>query len=137
MNVQSPTCSCGDAKPHVVAVRQTSDGVRLTLWSDGDVTRRGIALRGLGRARTPFAAECYVRALSDIAGDIERYDAAEVATAIRIARRERMRTRRPINDADRRVRLRALVACTLDHRTEPSSTDLETRKSRCPLATVE
>lgn len=34
----SKVCSCGDATPHVVARRKTSDGKSVLGWSDGELT---------------------------------------------------------------------------------------------------
>lgn len=92
-------CACGDARPHRVAWRRTSDGAHVELWHDGSLTGAGgLALPGVPIAR-PRTEEARREALAAgwlVAGELARssedpsaalYDAAELPTLYTVARR--------------------------------------------------
>lgn len=78
----SPTCSCGDARPHEIARRRTADDATVVLWSDGAVTGRlGYALPGvpIARPKTAEAIERSLRAGWMLADEVCLYEANEIA----------------------------------------------------------
>lgn len=93
-------CSCGDARPHVIVERRTADGVRVLLWSDGDVTgwaghRLGPRVRDLDVARVMMDEVCLehrsavgdlVRAAARVARSKVREPAAVRAAVDRVRR---------------------------------------------------
>jgi hypothetical protein len=80
-------CSCGCTEPHVIATRETFDGVQLSIWSDGSIThgRLGTYLRGLGECRSNYGRRARVRAVRLMADDFAVFTAAEIPTVIKIA----------------------------------------------------
>lgn len=74
-------CTCGTTDHHIIANRQTADGIGVALWSDGAVTGRlGAALQGVpvARPRTVEAITASRAAGWMFAGDVALYDAAEI-----------------------------------------------------------
>jgi hypothetical protein len=44
MTNTTTACSCGETAPHVIARRETADGIAIQIWHDGAVTgRHGLA----------------------------------------------------------------------------------------------
>jgi len=82
-----PLCSCGCAEPHVVAQRETADGVRLSIWSDAAVThgRLGRVLVGLGAPRSRFAQRARAAAVRLLMDEVGILDINEIAPAIKAA----------------------------------------------------
>lgn len=88
INLPAPICSCGCSAAHKIARRQTADGIRLDLWSDGGVTSgMGFSVRGIGVARSNFEMELNVKAGWLAFAEIELYDSGEVSRLIQSARR--------------------------------------------------
>jgi len=84
----APLCSCGSVAAHKIARRQTADGIRLDLWSDGTITSgMGFMLQGLGAARSDYEAERDVEAGWLLFAEVELYDGAEVARLAKCARK--------------------------------------------------
>lgn len=84
----APLCPCGCSAAHKIAHRQTADGIRVTLWSDGTVTSgMGFCIRGIGAARSNYEAEKDVEAGWLAFAEIELYDLAEVSRLVRAARK--------------------------------------------------
>jgi hypothetical protein len=85
----SPTCSCGvpacGPESHVIARTKTADDIIVKLWSDGGVTL-GLNTIAINGARKPAALDVYLAAGWLAFGDVELYDAAEVADLARAAR---------------------------------------------------
>lgn len=84
------TCSCGGSAPHVIAKRETSDGIAVQIWHDGAVTGRyGRALPGVTvvRPRTDEAVERERRAALLLADEVSLYDLAELPRLYACARR--------------------------------------------------
>lgn len=82
-------CTCGRTDSHCVAFRQTADGYRVEVWSDGAVTGGlGYALPGVpvARPRTPEARALELSAAWLFAGEIELYDLGEAAMLHRAVR---------------------------------------------------
>ena len=72
-------CSCGNASPHPIARKTTSDGVNVHVWSDGMVTDASIIagyLPGVGRRRLPAAR------LWAFAGEVWLYPVGELGTLV-------------------------------------------------------
>lgn len=82
-----PHCSCGCREAHKVARRETFDGKRVELWSDGSITQQGVYLRGLGTPRYRWAQAWRIRAVRLIADDVGLYTAAELPAVVKIAER--------------------------------------------------
>lgn len=83
-------CSCGESAPHVIAKRETADGIGVWIWHDGAITgRHGRALPGVTivRPRTAKAFESARIAASLISGDVEMYDCAELPRLYACARK--------------------------------------------------
>lgn len=77
-------CTCGRTDDHVIAERQTFDGVRVCIWSNGDLTGAlGIYPRDIGK--THGASQIRVARL--IQDEISMYDWAELADLIKMARK--------------------------------------------------
>ena len=82
-------CSCGCFEPHVIARRETADGRRVKVWSDGMVTHAdpfGTHICGIGRARSDHNANGYARAGRAIVDIISLFDFSELRTLVRVAR---------------------------------------------------
>jgi len=89
-NTTTATCSCGETAPHVIARRETADGIAVQIWHDGAVTgRHGRALPGIpvARPRTAEAIERERSAARLLADEISLYDLAEVPRLYECARR--------------------------------------------------
>lgn len=88
---QSDTlCSCGRPEEHIVARSYTLDGVRVELWSTGDITGRlGAYPPGMGQSRGPRALEVGRVAWTDIS----LYEWRELAALLKRARRRVMQER--------------------------------------------
>ena len=93
----APLCSCGCTGAHRIARRETADGIRLDLWSDGTVNSgMGFAVPGVGAARSDYEAELDVAAGWLAFAEVALYDAAEVSRLVRCARRAmRQRSEHP------------------------------------------
>jgi len=102
-------CSCGCSEPHVIMTRETADGVKLSIWSDGSITcrRLGTYLRGLGMGRSAYAAKVRARAVRLIADDLPLYTSAEVPAAVKVA--EKTYAHAYTNDGARRVHTRVIA----------------------------
>ncbi len=75
-------CSCGRTEEHIVARSYTLDGVRVELWSTGDITGRlGAYPPGMGSSRGPMGLEAGRLAW----GDISLYEWLELAALLRRA----------------------------------------------------
>lgn len=99
-------CSCGDAANHVVARRQTADGKRVLLWSDGSLTWGfGEAVTGSARPSTASQAERALCAGWLVMGEVGIYDADELSELVAAARFVAERSRLP---GDVRARLRTM-----------------------------
>lgn len=84
--VPANRCSCGCAEPHKFARRETSDGYRIDLWTDGSITHGlNIYLRWLGPVRSRWARGARASALRLMADDIPLYEAAEIPALIKLA----------------------------------------------------
>lgn len=84
------TCPCGETAAHVIARRETADGIAVQIWHDGAVTgRHGRALPGVpvARPRTPGAVERERGAARLLADEVSLYDLAEVPRLYECARR--------------------------------------------------
>lgn len=80
---ESP-CSCGRVDEHIVARSYTLDGVRVELWSTGNITGRlGTYPPGMGGSRSPMGLEAGRLAWADIS----LYEWRELASLLRRARR--------------------------------------------------
>lgn len=97
-----PACSCGCGKPHAIAGRDTADGERVTVWSDGAVTqgRFGAWLPGLGQPRSRWGASTRAQATRLLMNDFGALDFAEIPCAIKLAQATYAHTWS--NDDDRR-----------------------------------
>lgn len=95
-------CSCGCREAHVIAKRETADGVRVEIWSDGDITRRGFALPGVGQGRSNWSRRAFAQAARDLCDDIALFTIAELPAALKAARKENLRGCNWSSDADRR-----------------------------------
>lgn len=73
--------------PHIIARRDTADGARVSLWTDGDITlgssRFGARISGLGMPRSRWARSNRVRSLRLIMDDISSFDLAEIPKLVR------------------------------------------------------
>lgn len=81
-------CSCGDAKDHEIARRQTCDGRTFYVWSDGTLTWGDVgrtSIRGIGRA-TSKTARARNRRVALVVADLA-LDADELVTAFRAGQR--------------------------------------------------
>ena len=88
MTTTHTTCSCGTTEPHKVATRETADGKKISLWSDGDVTTcMGWAIKGVGHARSRYATRKHLEAGWLAFADLCVYDYAEVGKLIQAARK--------------------------------------------------
>ena len=109
----SNPCSCGCTKEHVIATRETADGRRIQVWSNGVLTYSlGLFVRGIGTPRTRTGRNTQRRAVLAIADDIGLYDYAELATVVKIAAREHAKNY--TSEADRRATIRIYVARALN-----------------------
>ena len=80
---ESP-CSCGRSDEHIVARSYTLDGVRVELWSTGDITGRlGTYPPGMGGSRGPMGLEAGRLAWADVS----LYEWRELASVLSRARR--------------------------------------------------
>ena len=80
-------CSCGCFKPHAFATRETADGKRVRLWTDGTITHAGVGdpfIKGLGEARSTWGTRARSRTLRLIANDVSLFDLAELPTLVRV-----------------------------------------------------
>ena len=78
----STTCTCGETEPHVVARRETTDGLRVELWDNGAVTGGyGYALDGIPIARPRTAEGLFLARAAGwfFVGWVEWYERAEIA----------------------------------------------------------
>jgi hypothetical protein len=83
-------CSCGERGAHVVARRETADGIAVQIWHDGAVTGRyGRALPGVpvARPRTTDAIERERAASNLIADEISLFGLSELPRLYACARR--------------------------------------------------
>lgn len=74
-------CSCGETTAHVIARRETADGIAVQIWHDGAVTGRyGRALPGIpvARPRTAEAIERERGAARLLADEVSLYNFAEL-----------------------------------------------------------
>lgn len=85
------TCTCGCDKDHVIARSETADGIKVSLWSSGDITSGSIGafqIPGLGFAsslRSKWARECRAKAARLVWSCVGVYDLAELPTLIAAA----------------------------------------------------
>lgn len=82
-------CSCGESTAHIVARRETADGWRLSVWSDGAVAGgHGLALDGvpLVRPTTRASWEREIAAAWLFASEVSLYDLDEVPALYKAAR---------------------------------------------------
>lgn len=79
-------CSCGCTEPHVIARRNTFDGIRVQLWSDGAVTC-GINTYVAMAPRSAYARRKAVEAGWLVAGCVDMYDHAELRGLVGAARK--------------------------------------------------
>lgn len=88
MIAAAPLCPCGSKTAHRIARRDTADGIRIDLWSDGTVTSgMGFQIPGVGVSRSNFEIARDVEAGWLAFGEVELYDAAEISRLIAAARR--------------------------------------------------
>jgi len=81
------TCSCGESTSHVIARRETLDGVAVEFWSDGAVTgRMGVGFYG-DRPRAMGNRGAYLRAVKILIEEVSLYDRRELRLLVRTARR--------------------------------------------------
>lgn len=86
----SAVCSCGESAPHVIAKRETADGIGVWIWHDGAITgRHGRAIPGVpvARPRTAKSLDLARIAAYLISGDVEMYDTAELPRLYACARK--------------------------------------------------
>lgn len=103
-----PFCSCGCREAHSFATRETFDGKRIDLWTDGRITHRvpGFPyLAGLGAPRSDWSIRVRIAAVRLIADDVGLYTLAEVVTAVRVA--EKTYAHNWSDDAARRAFVRS------------------------------
>lgn len=82
------TCTCGEAKLHVIARGLTADGLRVQLWSDGAVTGQlGVALPGLGLRCPSLTEEQALRAGWLAIEQAPLYDLAEIPALVKASRK--------------------------------------------------
>ena len=84
------SCTCGEAHPHEVMRRSTSDGIDICLWSDGMITgAMGYRIRGVpaGRPRTTESQRLALRAGRLLLGEVCLYDRAELGAVYAAARK--------------------------------------------------
>lgn len=89
-NQSHNTCSCGETSPHVVARRETADGIGVWIWHDGAVTgRHGRALPGVPVVRpvTSTALGVERAASSMVQEDVCMYDCEELPRLYACARK--------------------------------------------------
>jgi hypothetical protein len=90
MDIPMTNQCCGERDPHVVARRQTADGMPIEIWHDGAITGRlGRAIPGVpvARPRSSRGVELARAAASLVAGDVEIRTLAEVPRLVAYARR--------------------------------------------------
>lgn len=84
-------CSCGCTAPHPIATRETADGRRVLVLSDGAIidgpSKFSPVLRGLGAPRSRYARELRARAVRLLLDSFDVLDHAEIAKAIKLAER--------------------------------------------------
>lgn len=81
-------CTCGCTEVHRIAYRRTADDMRVELWSDGMVTwAMGLFMRGVGKPRHKYVERANRFALDAIADDVSLYDAEELPSVVRTARK--------------------------------------------------
>lgn len=82
-------CSCNNPESHIIARRQTADGVTVCLWSDGLVSfLLGRYLPGVRPSRGGWQQDADLTAGWALMGEVCCLDAAEVAPAFQALRRE-------------------------------------------------
>jgi hypothetical protein len=102
------TCSCGCTKPHPIATRETADGHRLSVWSDGTLTRGrfGALVSGLGKPRSRYTAKRRAYAARLIMDEISAFDLAEIPVLVKAAEDTHKHTWANLDDT-RRAAVRA------------------------------
>lgn len=109
------SCTCGCVEPHVIATRETADGFKLRVWSDGSLTHANVLneyVRGIGRARANWSRARDMQAVRDVADDISLFDLAELPHLLRAARSASRHTWTDAAARRRTILLRAHAACT-------------------------
>lgn len=84
------TCSCGETTPHVIAKRETADGIAVQIWHDGAITGRfGRALPGVpvARPRSDDGLSLARRIASLFSDAVSLYDAVELPQLYACAKR--------------------------------------------------
>lgn len=74
-------CSCGETESHIVARRQTADGIGVEIWHDGAITgRMGLRLQGVpvARPRTEKSLALAQATAALFSENVAMYDAAEL-----------------------------------------------------------
>jgi len=81
------SCSCGEAKGHIVARRSTADGKHVLLHSDGSLTwPLGYSIKGSAFPRTEAQRTLALRAGWLVLGEVELHDADAVSSLVAAAR---------------------------------------------------
>lgn len=99
-------CTCGCTELHAIATRETADGVRLRIWSDGAITHAvpgDTYVRGIGRGGSAYTRERNRRAALDVIDNISLFDLAEIRTLVHAAREEQKHSHD--SDATRRAQI--------------------------------
>lgn len=113
-------CPCGCTEAHVIATRESFDGAKLSLWSDGAIThgRCGTYLRGLGNGRSRYARRVRALAVRLVADDLCIFTAAEIPAVIKAA--EGTYAHDYSSETDRRNHALAIARRRLDRKAVPS-----------------
>lgn len=111
-------CSCGKVETHAIANRETADGFRLRVWSDGALTHATPGdpfVRGIGRSRFRWSRSRDVAVVSDICDDIPIFELSELPTLISVARAAQKHSWR--SDSERRAHIREKALRVLARKT--------------------
>lgn len=82
-------CSCGNPETHKVATRETADGFKVTIWSDGGLTVSYLHhyVRGLGNPRTNYGRTNRKRSVKLLMDSFGLMNLKEISRAIKLAER--------------------------------------------------
>ena len=106
---RATVCSCGCTKAHVIAVRETADEHRVTVWSDGSLSqgRFGAIVPGTGTPRSRYTRTRRAYAVRLVMDDFGACNLAEIPTLVGAAEATFKHTWSTRDDA-RRAAIRAI-----------------------------